>query len=64
MGTSRSASLPEKLAIQEKNNDHSSRCVRRFKTAVDPLYAGLSDQQKKTADQIMLMGPTGMMGMM
>jgi hypothetical protein len=30
-----------------------------FKAAVDPLYAALSREQKKTADQL-LMGPMGM----
>ena len=33
-----------------------------LKTALDPLYAALSDEQKKTADEIMP-GPMGM-GMM
>ena len=37
--------------------------LRKFKAAVDPLYAALSPEQKKTADEL-LMGPTGMMGMM
>ena len=34
--------------------------VRKFKSAVDPLYAALNDEQKKTADEL-LMSPTGMM---
>jgi hypothetical protein len=32
----------------------------RFKAAVDPLYAALSAEQKKTADEL-LIGPMGMM---
>jgi hypothetical protein len=34
--------------------------LRAFKAAVDPLYAVLSPDQKKTTDQL-LMGPMGMM---
>ena len=34
--------------------------LRQFKAAADPLYAALSAEQKKTADQL-LMGPMGMM---
>jgi LTXXQ motif family protein len=34
--------------------------LRSFKSAVDPLYAALSDEQKKTADEL-LMSPMGMM---
>jgi hypothetical protein len=32
--------------------------VRRVKAAVDPLYEALSDDQKKTADELIL-GPMG-----
>jgi hypothetical protein len=32
----------------------------KFKAAVDPLYAALSEEQKKTADEL-LAGPMGMM---
>jgi hypothetical protein len=34
--------------------------LHRFKAAIEPLYAALSDEQKKTADEL-LMGPMGMM---
>jgi len=34
--------------------------LRKFKAAVDPLYAALGDEQKKTADEL-LIGPMGMM---
>jgi hypothetical protein len=37
------------------------RPFRKFKAAVEPLYPALSDEQKKTADQLLL-GPMGMMG--
>jgi LTXXQ motif family protein len=46
-GTSQSASLPEKLAMRKK-------MMRKLNTAVEPLYAALSDEQKKTAEEIML----------
>jgi LTXXQ motif family protein len=36
--------------------------LRKLKSAIDPLYAALSDEQKKTADQLMV-GPMGIMGM-
>jgi LTXXQ motif family protein len=34
--------------------------LRKLKAAADPLYAALSDEQKKTADEL-LMGPMGML---
>ncbi len=52
--------LPDKLAMREKMMTAHLEGLRRFKTAVGPLYAALSDEQKKTADEL-LMGPMGMM---
>ncbi|MBO0738012.1 MAG: Spy/CpxP family protein refolding chaperone [Alphaproteobacteria bacterium] len=63
MGTSQSASLPEKLAMREKMMTAHLDALRKFKAAVDPLYAALSDEQKKTANDLM-MGPIGMIWMM
>jgi hypothetical protein len=34
--------------------------LRKFRAAVEPLYVALSDEQKKTADEL-LIGPMGMM---
>jgi len=34
--------------------------LRKLNAAVDPLYAALSDEQKQTADEL-IMGPMGMM---
>ena len=63
MGSSQTtATLPEKLALREKMMTAHLEALRRLKTAVDPLYAALSEEQKKTADEL-LMGPMGM-GMM
>jgi hypothetical protein len=63
MGSSQTtATLPEKLALREKMMTAHLEALRRLKTAVDPLYAALSPEQKKSADEL-LMGPMGM-GMM
>ena len=62
MGSSQTATLPEKLALREKIMTGHLEALRRLKTAVDPLYAALSPEQKKTADEL-VMGPMGM-GMM
>ena len=57
-----SGTLPEKLAARDKAMTAHLEAVRKFKAAVDPLYAGLNDDQKKMADQL-LVSPMGMMGM-
>jgi hypothetical protein len=56
-----SSTLPEKLAAREKTMTAHLEAFRKFKAAVEPLYPALSDEQKKTADQLLL-GPMGMMG--
>lgn len=53
-------SLTERLAAREKALATQAEALQKFKSAVDPLYAGLSDEQKKTADEL-LMSPMGMM---
>jgi hypothetical protein len=60
MGTSQATMLPDKLAAREKIMTAHLDALRRFKAAVDPLYAALTTEQKKTADEF-LMGPMGMM---
>jgi len=60
MGSSQTVTLPEKLASREKMMTAHLEALHRFKAAVDPLYAALGDEQKKTADEL-LMGPMGMM---
>src|SRR5215469_1672350 len=60
MGGSQMATLPDKLALREKMMTAHLDALRKFKAAVDPLYAALSDEQKKTADEV-LIGPMGMM---
>ena len=60
MGGSQTATLPDKLAMREKMMTAHLEALRKFKAAVDPLYTALSDEQKKTADEL-LIGPMGMM---
>ena len=60
MGGSQTAALPDKLAMREKMMTAHLEALRKFKAAVDPLYTALSDEQKKTADEL-LIGPMGMM---
>src|SRR5215468_4875160 len=60
MGSSQTATLPEKLALREKMMTAHLEALRKFKAAVDPLYAALGDEQTKTADEL-LIGPMGMM---
>ena len=60
MGSMHTGTLPEKLAAREKMMTAHLEALRKFKAAVDPLYAVLSDEQKKTADEL-LIGPIGMM---
>jgi LTXXQ motif family protein len=60
MGSSQTATLPDKLAMREKMMTAHLDALHRFKAAIEPLYAALSDEQKKTADEL-LMGPMGMM---
>ena len=57
-----SGTLSEKLAAREKAMTAHLEALRKLRSAVEPLYAALSDDQKKTADQLM-MGPMGIMGM-
>jgi hypothetical protein len=55
--------LPDRLALHEKMLSAHLDAVRRMKAAVEPLYASFSDEQKKTADDVV--SPMGMMmGMM
>jgi hypothetical protein len=60
---SQPATLPERLAAVENALAARLDSLRKLKTAVDPLYAALSDERKKTADELTT-GPMGggMMG--
>jgi hypothetical protein len=60
MVMNQAATLPDKLAAREKIMSARLEAVRKFKAAAEPLYAALSTDQKKTADEIMV-SPMGMM---
>ncbi|RUW65109.1 Spy/CpxP family protein refolding chaperone, partial [Mesorhizobium sp. M1E.F.Ca.ET.063.01.1.1] len=51
--------LPERLAYQQTHLEARLEQVKSIRAAVEKLYATLSDQQKKAADEIVL----PMMGM-
>jgi hypothetical protein len=59
-GFSQSATVPDRLAAREKLLAAQLDALQKLKVAVDPLYAALSAEQKKTADEIML-APMGVM---
>jgi hypothetical protein len=51
------------LGVMERNMTAHLEAVRALKAAAEPLFAALSEEQKKTADEV-LKGPMGMgMGM-
>lgn len=52
-GSMMPASLPERLNMMERHMTTHLDSLRAMKAAVQPLYSALSDEQKKTADQIM-----------
>jgi hypothetical protein len=54
------ATLPEQLERREKMMTSHLASMKTLKDAVVPLYASLSDEQKKTADELMI-GPMGAM---
>jgi len=54
------ATLPEQLDRHEKMLTAHMAAFKTLKDALGPLYASFSDEQKKTADGLMV-GPMGMM---
>jgi hypothetical protein len=60
MGMGQDGTLPDKLAAREKQLTARLDAIRKLKSAADPLYAALSADQKKTADEIMV-SPMGVM---
>ncbi|MBI3198499.1 MAG: Spy/CpxP family protein refolding chaperone [Rhodospirillales bacterium] len=59
-GGMKQSTAPDRLGHYEKTLAARLETVRALKAAVDPLYASLSDDQKKVADEL-LMGPMGIM---
>jgi len=60
MQSGQSSALPERLARREKMLTAHLASVKSLEEALQPLYASLSDEQKKIADK-MTIGPMGMM---
>jgi hypothetical protein len=60
MEMNKATTLPDKIAARETMLTARLEALRKLKAAADPLYAALTIDQKKTADDIML-GPMGMM---
>ena len=59
-GEAQAASAPARLDHYERMRTTRLEVVRTIKAAFAPLYASLSDEQKKTADELMS-GPMGVM---
>jgi hypothetical protein len=57
------SSWPERLALQQKVLSTRLDSLKALEVAAKPLYAAMSDEQRKLADQL-LSGMMGMMGMM
>jgi hypothetical protein len=55
------ATLPDRLDLREKMLSAHLDALKSFRTAVEPLYASFTDEQKKTADELMLRPMMGMM---
>ena len=55
-----SGTLPERLAASERRLDVALAGLRKLKPAAEKFYAVLSDDQKKSADEL-LTGPMGIM---
>ena len=60
MEMNKAATLPDKIAARETMLTARLEALRKLKAAVYPLYAALTADQKKTADDIML-SPMGIM---
>jgi hypothetical protein len=60
MQSGAAASLPEKLERHAKMAAGHLASLQAIKAALDPLYASLSDEQKKIADGLRI-GPMGLM---
>jgi hypothetical protein len=54
------STLPARLDLQDKMLSAHLEALKGMRAALDPLYASLSDDQKKIADELMR-GPMGMM---
>ena len=62
-GQGMAMTVPDRLARMEAALTARLEALQAFKGPAEELYAVLDDQQKQTADQLLL-SPMGMMGMM
>lgn len=53
--------LPQRIEGQERGLAARLDALRQLKAALQPLYAGLDDTQKRTADQLLMPGSMGRM---
>jgi hypothetical protein len=60
MQDGKTAGLPARIELQQKMLSTRLDALDAMKAALEPLYASLSDEQKKLADDLMI-GPMGMM---
>jgi hypothetical protein len=56
----RDGTLPARIEQNEKALVSCLETVRKIKAAVEPLYASFSEEQKRTADQLMV-SPMGLL---
>ncbi|MEP9380205.1 Spy/CpxP family protein refolding chaperone [Aquabacter sp. CN5-332] len=55
------ATLPKRIEAHESMLAARLEALRKVKTALDPLYASFGDAQKRTADQLLMPMPMGLM---
>jgi hypothetical protein len=55
------ATLPKRIEAHERMLAARLEALRKVKTALDPLYASFDDAQKRTADQLLMPMPMGLM---
>lgn len=54
-------SLPQRMDAHERMLAGRLEAVRKVKAAMDPLYAAFDDAQRRTADQLLMPMPMGLM---
>jgi hypothetical protein len=52
-GSTRATALPERLAIQERDLASNLEALRQWKAIIETFYAGLSEQQRRGADELL-----------
>ena len=52
-GSAGATPLPERLAMREKDLASDLESLRQWKAIIETFYAGLSEQQRRGADQLL-----------